>query len=141
MVDRVGRKLSMSSMFFLCLFFLFPLAFSPPESLTTPLLFGARVCITTTFTVVYVYAPEIYPTSVRTTGLGVASSAGRIGGMICPLVAISLVHGCHTTASIFLFELVVLISGVCVIFFPFETTGCELSDDISSLKLVAVDIV
>ncbi|KAL9268642.1 Organic cation/carnitine transporter 7-like protein [Drosera capensis] len=87
MVDRVGRKLSMSSMFFLCFAFLFPLAFSQPENLTTSLLFGARVCITTTFTVVYVYAPEIYPTSVRTTGLGVASSMGRIGGMICPLVA------------------------------------------------------
>lgn len=134
MVDRVGRKLSMSSMFFLCFAFLFPLVFSQPEYLTTSLLFGARVCITTTFTVVYVYAPEIYPTSVRTTGLGVASSTGRIGGMICPLVAVSLVHGCHTTASILLFELVILVSGICVMLFPFETAGCELSDDISSFR-------
>ncbi|KAL9256231.1 Organic cation/carnitine transporter 7-like protein, partial [Drosera capensis] len=59
MVDRVGRKLSMSSMFFLCFAFLFPLVFSQPENLTTSLLFGARVCIKTTFTVVYVYAPEV----------------------------------------------------------------------------------
>ncbi|GMH17539.1 hypothetical protein Nepgr_019380 [Nepenthes gracilis] len=76
-VDKVGRKLSMSSMFFLCFMFLLPLAFHQTGGLTTPLLFGARLCITATFTVVYIYAPEIYPTSVRTTGVGVASSVGK----------------------------------------------------------------
>ncbi|KAK4488966.1 hypothetical protein RD792_004757, partial [Penstemon davidsonii] len=83
MVDKLGRKLSMSSMFFLCFFFLLPLVFHQPQSLTTALLFGARICITATFTIVYIYAPELYPTSVRTTGVGVASSVGRIGGMEC----------------------------------------------------------
>ncbi|GAB4842843.1 Organic cation/carnitine transporter 7, variant 2 [Ancistrocladus abbreviatus] len=140
MVDRVGRKFSMSSMFFLGFLFLFPLAFHQPEGLTTPLLFGARICITATFTIVYIYAPEIYPTSVRTTGVGVASAVARIGGMICPLVAVSLVHGCHQTASIVLFETVILVSGICVLLFPFETSGCVLSDDISSLRCSRVTI-
>lgn len=56
------------------------------------------------------------------------SSVGRIGGMICPLVAVSLIHGCHQTAAILLFEFVIFASGVCVLFFPFETSGRELSD-------------
>ncbi|CAB4272108.1 unnamed protein product [Prunus armeniaca] len=102
------------------------------QGLTTSLLFGARICITATFTIVYIYAPEIYPTSVRTTGVGVASAMGRIGGMICPLVAVGLVHGCHQTASILLFEIVIFLSGVCVLLFPFETKGRELSDTVSS---------
>lgn len=131
-VDKLGRKRSMSAMFFLCFIFLFPLMIHQPQSLTTGLLFGARICITATFTIVYIYAPELYPTSVRTTGVGVASSVGRIGGMICPLVAVALIHGCHQTIAIFLFETVVMVSGICVCLFPFETTGRELSDTVTS---------
>ena len=58
-VDILGRKLSMSAMFFLCCIFLLPLVFHQPQGLTTALLFGARICITVTFTVVYIYAPEV----------------------------------------------------------------------------------
>lgn len=80
------------------------------------------------------YELQIYPTSVRTTGVGVASSVGRIGGMLCPLVAVGLVHGCHQTIAVLLFEIVALISGICVMFFPFETMGQELQDTVSSVK-------
>ncbi|CAM8951218.1 unnamed protein product [Rhodiola kirilowii] len=131
-IDKFGRKLSMSAMFFLCCIFLLPLIFTQPQALTTGLLFGARICITATFTVVYIYAPEVYPTSIRTTGVGIASSVGRIGGMVCPLVAVGLVHGCHQTASILLFEIIALAAGICVMMFPFETKGRELSDTLSS---------
>ncbi|XP_076912590.1 organic cation/carnitine transporter 7-like isoform X2 [Bidens hawaiensis] len=132
-IDKLGRKLSMSIMFFLCCLFLLPLVFHQPQTVTTALLFLARICITTTFTVVYIYAPEIYPTSVRTTGVGVGSSVGRIGGMICPLVAVGLIHGCHQTAAILLFEFVIFASGVCVLMFPFETSGRELTDHASTV--------
>ncbi|GFP79196.1 organic cation/carnitine transporter 7 [Phtheirospermum japonicum] len=131
-VDKLGRKKSMSGMFFLCFVILLPLIFHQPQSITTGLLFGARICITGTFTIVYIYAPEIYPTSVRTTGVGVASSVGRIGGMLCPLVAVSLIHGCHRTLAIFLFEAVVFLSGLCVWLLPFETSGTELSNSLSA---------
>ncbi|GAA0163625.1 secondary carrier transporter [Lithospermum erythrorhizon] len=131
-VDKLGRKMSMSALFFLCSIFLLPLVFHQPQSLTTGLLFGARICITGTFTIVYIYAPELYPTSVRTTGVGVASSVGRIGGMLCPLVAVGLIHGCHQTIAILLFESVVLIAGFSVLSFPFETKGRELNDTVSS---------
>ncbi|ESW07870.1 hypothetical protein PHAVU_010G165500 [Phaseolus vulgaris] len=129
-VDKLGRKLSMSSMFFMCSIFLLPLVFYLPEGLTTGLLFLARICITATFTIVYIYAPEMYPTSVRTTGVGIASAVGRIGGMICPLVAVGLVHGCHQTAAVLLFEVIALLSGICVMFLPIETMGQELRDSV-----------
>ncbi|KAF2285361.1 hypothetical protein GH714_000797 [Hevea brasiliensis] len=88
-VDKFGRKLSMAVMFFICCIFMLPLVVHQSEAVTIVLLFGARICITGTFAVVYIYAPEIYPTSVRTTGVGVASSMGRVGGMICPFVAVA----------------------------------------------------
>ncbi|XP_019448461.1 PREDICTED: organic cation/carnitine transporter 7 [Lupinus angustifolius] len=133
-VDKIGRKLSMSTMFFMCCIFLLPLIFHLPQGLTTGLLFGARICITTTFTVMYIYAPEIYPTSVRTTGVGTASSMARIGGMLCPLVAVGLLHTCHQTVAVLLFEMVALLSGISVLFFPVETMGQELRDNVSNLK-------
>ncbi|KAJ0021401.1 hypothetical protein Pint_32415 [Pistacia integerrima] len=219
-VDKLGRKLSMSAMFFCCCAFLLPLLFQQSEGLTTGLLFGARICISGSFTIVYIYAPEvreefmscfhgkfiflssvaqryllikksprknafqskrqnfpslknlrmagpnvyspiissllkgcvvilmysvyeafhpiigIYPTSVRTTGVGVASAIGRIGGMACPLVAVALVHGCHQTAAIVLFEIVIFLSAIATLLFPLETTGRELIDSVASSKLV-----
>lgn len=127
-VDRIGRKLSTSTMFFICCIFLLPLMFHQPENITTALLFGARICITGTFTVVYIYAPEIYPTSIRTTGVGVASSVGRIGGIICPMVAVGLIHGCHQTLAISLFEVCSISCwDFCCILFPFETKRCKLT--------------
>lgn len=71
---------------------------------------------------------------MRTTGVGVASSVGRIGGMVCPLVAVGLIHGCKQSIAIFLFESIIFISGLCVCLLPFETRGLELSNNLSSSK-------
>ncbi|KAJ8759610.1 hypothetical protein K2173_008791 [Erythroxylum novogranatense] len=133
-VDRIGRKLSMGALFFMSCIFMLPLVVHQSASLTTALLFGARCCITGSFTIIYVYAPEIYPTSVRSTGVGIGSAMGRIGGVICPLVAISLVQGCQQTEAILLFVGVVFLSGIGVLLLPIETNGCELSESVASTK-------
>jgi len=39
-----------------------------------------------TFGVIYVHASELYPTPVRSIGVGMASACGRIGGVLAPLV-------------------------------------------------------
>ncbi|KAJ0788345.1 putative major facilitator, sugar transporter, major facilitator superfamily [Helianthus annuus] len=130
-VDRIGRKHSMELMFFIGFVFLLPLLSVQSEIFTMVSLFGSRMFIIGTFTVANIYAPEIYPTAVRATGVGIASSVGRIGGMICPLVAVSLVSECHQTAAIILFEVVIILSGLCVMLFPNETMARELADTVS----------
>ncbi|CAD5112779.1 DgyrCDS1990 [Dimorphilus gyrociliatus] len=45
-----------------------------------------RFCFNGSFTVIYVYGPEIYPTVCRNTGAGLASSSGRIGGILYPFI-------------------------------------------------------
>ncbi|CAN1761226.1 Organic cation/carnitine transporter 7 [Linum perenne] len=128
-VDRVGRKLSMAFMFFLGFIFLLPLLSPQSPVLTTAVLFGARMCISGTFTVACIFAPELYPTSVRATGAGVASSIGRIGGMVCPLVAVGLVTGCHLMEAVVLFEIVLGVTAVCCLLFTRDTKGLELRDN------------
>nr|TKS11643.1 hypothetical protein D5086_0000071480 [Populus alba] len=76
----------------------------------------------------------LYPTFMRTTGVGVASSVSRIGGMVCPLVAVSLVQGCHQTTAVVFFASIVFVAGICVMLFPFETKGLDLADSLSSTK-------
>lgn len=59
LVDRAGRKLSISIMFILAGFFLLPLVMHQSNSLTTGLLFGARMCAMGAFTVSLIYASEV----------------------------------------------------------------------------------
>lgn len=127
-VDRVGRKISMAIMFFLGFVLLVPLVIPQNQVTSTALLFGARMFVSASFTVACIYAPEVYPTDIRATAVGIATSVGRIGGMICPLVAVGLVSDCHLEAGVGLFLATVLLTGISVLFLPFETKGKNLSD-------------
>ncbi|XP_020578395.1 organic cation/carnitine transporter 7-like [Phalaenopsis equestris] len=133
MVDRFGRKITVVTMLFAALVCLIPLAFSKTEGLTTALLFCTRSFITTSMTCLCIYAPEVYPTSLRSSGYGTASAVGRIGGIISPLVAVALVNDCHQTEAILLFELVIGLSAIAVAFFPIETKDRSLHDSLESL--------
>ncbi|XP_057768044.1 organic cation/carnitine transporter 7-like [Salvia miltiorrhiza] len=133
LVDKIGRRMSMVLMYVFGFVCLLPLMFQQQEAVAISLLFGARMFIIGNYTVAGIYCPELYPTSVRTTGVGVASAVGRVAGMICPLVAVELVSGCHQMAAISLFEIAILLSGISVLFFPIETKGRKLSDIVSVL--------
>ncbi|KAJ0031185.1 hypothetical protein Pint_13864 [Pistacia integerrima] len=133
LVDRAGRKLSISIIFTLAFIFLLPLVISQSNILRTSLLFGARMCAMGTFTMSLIYASELYPTSMRSTGTGSANAMGRIGGMVCPFVAIAVVEGCHARAAIIVLEGVIVVSVISVLLIPFETRGQELSDIVEAV--------
>ncbi|XP_042001117.1 organic cation/carnitine transporter 7-like [Salvia splendens] len=127
-VDRVGRKLSMIIMFVVASILLIPLLTHQIEATTTALLFGARALVSATFIVACIYAPEVYPTSIRGTAVGLTTAIGRIGGMICPLVAVALVAKCQQTYAVILFQVVILGCALSVFLSPFETKGKNLVD-------------
>ncbi|ONM07099.1 Organic cation/carnitine transporter 7 [Zea mays] len=123
LVDWFGRKASMWSMMFACCAFLGPLVLQQTELLTTILLFGARACAMGSFTVLCLYAPEVYPTFVRSTGAGIATAIGRIGGVVCPLVAVAMLRSCHQMEALIVFEVILCLAAVACMFFPVETKG------------------
>ncbi|KAG9131971.1 hypothetical protein Leryth_017176 [Lithospermum erythrorhizon] len=131
-VDRAGRKLSIVITSISSFFLLLPLVWHQSDITTTALLFGTRLFISSGTMVLSVYVSEIYPTSVRSTGAGIVNSVGSIGGMVCPLVAVVLVEGCHQGAAITLFEVVIVLIGVSALMIPVETSGKELSDVLTS---------
>jgi hypothetical protein len=73
---------------------------------------------------------ECFLLSCRSTGLGIASSFSRIGGFLCPLVAVDLVTNCHIDAAVSLFAAVPMGAAFAVSFLSVETTGRALSDEV-----------
>ncbi|WP_438351136.1 MFS transporter [Paenibacillus sp. FA6] len=78
----------------------------------------------------YAYSPELYPTKVRTTGVGLATAMGRVGGVIAPLLVGLLVSREVAIDAIFsMFFVVILIGASAVLFLGKETKGIELKDE------------
>ena len=63
-----------------------------------------------TYAGIYAYTPELYPTAFRTTGMGVASAFGRIGGLTAPIV-IGYTFAQIGFAGVFTITAVVLVMG------------------------------
>lgn len=79
----------------------------------------------------YAYTPENYPTVIRGTGVGMAASVGRIGGIIGPLLVGSLTAAGISLSYIFgIFAIAILIAVVAVITLGKETKQIELEDAI-----------
>lgn len=81
----------------------------------------------------YAYTPELYPTSVRSTGVGLAASFGRIGGIIGPYLVGLLVSRHHSITSIFtIFFIAIVFGALVLLFFGKETKGTDPDQAASS---------
>ena len=73
----------------------------------------------------YQYTAEVYPTKIRTTGVGMANGLGRLGGVIMPWICMYL-ESVDTRSPFILFALLSLTTCVSNFFLPFDTMGKEL---------------
>jgi putative MFS transporter len=79
-----------------------------------------------TYAGMYAYTPEVYPTSFRTTGMGVASAFGRVGGILAPLI-IGLTFARIGFGGVFFMITAVLLTGaLAVAILGIRTTGRTL---------------
>jgi len=95
---------------------------------------GMKVTICMAFSVAYMYACEIYPTSLRATGSSMSVGCGRIGAVLAPLAYESLMvlTGTWTT---FFYMMASSAAVTCILpfFLPFETRGMVLKDSVDEI--------
>lgn len=70
--------------------------------LTSIAAFSGKLFIASAFILVYLYLLEVYPTSIRASGLAFAMTFGRLGAFFVPLVAETLMHLTGSTIAVFL---------------------------------------
>jgi putative MFS transporter len=75
----------------------------------------------------YAYTPELYPTQLRASGMGVASGYARIGGVIAPTVGGALLSG-SLVAALSVFAAAFLLAAVVAALYGRETRGVPLGD-------------
>ena len=84
----------------------------------------------------YAWTPELYPTEIRTTGVGWASGMSRIAGILAPILG-GILFGVATTASgsllyvVSLWSAAFLVGGIVVFLLGVETKQQGLSDTVS----------
>ena len=79
-----------------------------------------------TYAGIYAYTPELYPTTFRATGMGVASAFGRIGGLSAPIV-IGNTFSKIGFAGVFVITTIVLVAGaLAVALLGIRTAGKSL---------------
>lgn len=75
----------------------------------------------------YAYTPEQYPTIIRATGAGMAAAAGRIGGVLGPLLVGWMVTANYDIGIVFMvFCFAIVIGVLAIIFLGKETKQVEL---------------
>ncbi|EIE20417.1 MFS general substrate transporter [Coccomyxa subellipsoidea C-169] len=100
-----------------------------PGRWDTALLFIGRACSMGSYAILYVYTPEVFPTRVRTFGLGVNNAMSRIGALVSPFLAVDLVERGSPGIAEGTLALACLAAAVACAFLPLETSGKELAVD------------
>ncbi|MED6274978.1 hypothetical protein CHARACLAT_021758 [Characodon lateralis] len=90
LLSYLGRRVSQVSCLFLSAVIIFANIFVPTDmqSLRTTLACLGKAFTSASFTTVYLYTGELYPTVIRQTGMGFVSTMARIGSMAAPAVLI-----------------------------------------------------
>lgn len=89
-------------------------------------MFLGRGVIAGLFQAAYVYTPEVYPTSLRSIGVGGCSSLARLGAMLTPYVAQVLFQS-SVDQAISVYVIFAVFASIACLFLPYETRGNDLS--------------
>jgi hypothetical protein len=117
----VGRRAAITIMFGVVGACLFVGALYKPVAIAASMV--GTFCATGAFNIVYVQVPELYPTAVRNTALGICFSFSRITSILASVLPSIL----GPTATLILIAAVCLAAAVCSLSVP-ETVGNGLPD-------------
>lgn len=128
MLDRIGRKATLSGAFIVGSVFMLIWGYATSE--TAIVMIG---CLTAFFAFagaggpLFAYTSEIYPTRFRATGTGWAAAWQRIGGITAPLIlGFVLASGAQNFAFFAILSATLLLAGLAMLLLGYETRGRSL---------------
>ncbi|XP_069368170.1 solute carrier family 22 member 13-like [Paralichthys olivaceus] len=95
-----------------------------PQVLTAVAVVG-KFAATASYSIIYVYTAELYPTVLRQNGVGLNATCGRVAGILAPLVRLLDVY--HYTIPMLLYGTIPIAAGGLCFLLP-ETCNVELQD-------------
>lgn len=84
---------------------------------------------------------QVYPTSVRSLGMGVANGFSRIGAIVSPFIAVALVQAGQLTLAEALFALCCIAAAVATVLLPIETKGRALQATVEMAEVKPAALV
>ncbi|XP_030427489.1 solute carrier family 22 member 5-like [Gopherus evgoodei] len=135
LLRNLPRRYSMAAALFLGGCILLFIQLVPPHLhiLSIILVMLGKFGITSSFSIVYVYTAELYPTVVRNMGVGASSMASRLGSILSPYFVYLGVYD-RFLPYILMGSLTVL-TGILTLFLP-ESYGMPLPDTIEQMLRV-----
>eukprot|EP00727_Mastigamoeba_balamuthi_P000935 m51a1_g10839 hypothetical protein (1698) ;mRNA; f:3230-13540 len=91
------------------------------------LCFTARMFIIGSLQTAWVYTPEVYPTTIRTTAMGTANTIGKSASLLSPFMSTYL-FSWQSWAPAAVMGTFGIIGGICAFVLPVETSGSGLVD-------------
>ncbi|XP_075182803.1 solute carrier family 22 member 6-A-like isoform X2 [Anomaloglossus baeobatrachus] len=102
------------------------------QALRTSLAVFGKGCLAASFSCVFLYTTELYPTVIRQSGLGLGSTMARLGGIVAPLV--KMLGEFYPFLPPLIYGGSPIVSGLLVYFLP-ETVNMPLPDTIEEVEV------
>ncbi|XP_052614062.1 solute carrier family 22 member 21 [Peromyscus californicus insignis] len=135
LLQHVTRRYSMAGALFLGggVLLLMQLVPSDLLFLSTTLVMVGKFGITSAYSMVYVYTAELYPTVVRNMGVGVSSTAARLGSILSPYFV--YLGAYNRFLPYVIMGSLTILTAIITLFFP-ESSGASLPDHIDQMQKV-----
>ncbi|GMT22932.1 hypothetical protein PFISCL1PPCAC_14229, partial [Pristionchus fissidentatus] len=121
-IDRIGRRATLAVGYGVYAASWIALLFPVPRFVQVSILFVIRSAIANSSQTAYIYTSEVYPTSLRAQGLGMAGGLCRFGAMAAPVVT-QVFASINLIFPPIIFTIVGIGAAACSILFPIETKG------------------
>ncbi|KAM5248340.1 organic anion transporter 3 [Ctenodactylus gundi] len=132
-LSYLGRRVTQAWVLILAGFTILALIFVPADLhiLRTALAVFGKGCLSGSFSCIFLYTSELYPTVIRPTGVGISNMWARVGSMVAPLVKIT--GQVQPFIPNIIYGTMALLGGSAAFFLP-ETLNRPLPDHIEDLQ-------
>ncbi len=133
--NRLGRKPVLTFCLLMAGLLLMLTMVVPKGTIVIVIAWIGTIACGTAFGVGYVYCNDLFPTSLRTTALGLSSAGARIGALLSPLIA--MLDTVSSVLPLAIYGLVVLFAGIVSIWLWPETKRTKLMETLEEAEEMA----